>query len=172
MADEREVLCQRILNIDKRLFTLLRAGVQSDFLQSDLTMPQLKVLLLLASDESQHLRMGQLAHALRVTLPTTTGIVDRLVEQCIIYRQEDPRDRRLVVVSLTESGRELVDRLISADRRRLAAVIGRLDLEGLRTVARAFHLMYEAVLAQTQEEAAAQPSRATLDGPHATGPVT
>lgn len=152
--DERQRLTEQVLGIDKRIVTLLRAGVQSDFLQTDLTMPQMKVLWLLASEESSHLRMSQLAQALRVTMPTSTGIVDRLVEHGLVHRTEDPRDRRLVVVSLTGQGRELMERLLSADRRRLAAVIGRLSLEELRIVARALDLMYEALLAEVQQEAA------------------
>ncbi len=79
--DERNAITRQILDMDRRLVTLLRAGMQSDFLQSDLTMPQLKVLLLLTSEESGHLHMSQLSQALRVTMPTATGIVDRLVEQ-------------------------------------------------------------------------------------------
>jgi DNA-binding MarR family transcriptional regulator len=151
-SDERSELWHRVLGVDKLIFSLLRAGVRSEFLQVDLTMPQLKVMLLLISNEGEPLRMGQLAARMGVTLPTMTGIIDRLVEQGAVRRLEDPRDRRHVVVDLTELGRERVGRLITADRRRMEAVIGRLDIEDLRIVARAFDILYEAILQQTLAE--------------------
>jgi len=144
-ADERSAISKQILDMDRRLVTLLRAGLQSDFLQSDLTMPQLKVLLLLASEEGGHLHMSRLAQCLRVTMPTATGIVDRLVEQGLLHRQHSPRDRRLVEVGLTESGRDLIERLRAADRKRLESVLSRLSLDDLKTVARGLDLLLEAV---------------------------
>ena len=45
-----------------------------------------------------------------------TAIVDRLLERGLVERRRDPKDRRSVVVSLTEIGREVLNR-VRADRR-------------------------------------------------------
>ena len=75
----------------------------------DVTMPQMKVLLLLR--ENGPLRVGILARHLNVSTPTITGIVDRLVRQELVSRQDDPTDRRVVLNVLTSRGVEMMERL-------------------------------------------------------------
>ena len=74
-----------------------------------LTMPQFKLLLLIATGKG--FRVGDLAHKLGVTPPTVTTILDRLVEQGLVRREDDPTDRRLVIARLTSKGRDLLLRL-------------------------------------------------------------
>lgn len=59
--------------------------------------------------------------------PSTTAMVDRLLERGLVERQRDPRDRRSVVVSLTEAGEQLV-RQVKADRHHtVKRVLGQLS---------------------------------------------
>src|SRR5439155_25445980 len=73
-----------------------------------------------------------------------TGIVDRLVDQGLVIREEDPHDRRVVVGRLTPAGVELGDRLAVAARDRMSRVLGQLSLDELRQVAAAMELMRRA----------------------------
>jgi DNA-binding MarR family transcriptional regulator len=75
----------------------------------DLTMPQFKLLVLIAS--CQGLRVGDLAQRLGVTPPTVTTILDRLVEHGLVRREDDPLDRRLVIARLTAQGLRLLQKL-------------------------------------------------------------
>lgn len=68
----------------------------------ELTVTQLLILLMLR--ETPGVPAGALAESLRVTPPTVTGLVDRLVRCGAVRRDEDPRDRRLVRNVLTERG--------------------------------------------------------------------
>jgi DNA-binding MarR family transcriptional regulator len=70
----------------------------------ELTVTQLRVLFLLR--EAPGMPAGALAENLRVTPPTVTGLVDRLVRMGVVKREEDPKDRRLVRNVLTEQGEE------------------------------------------------------------------
>ena len=70
-----------------------------------LTMPQVRVLFELV--EANERSAGELAEALSVAPPTITGLTDRLVKQDLVQRREDPRDRRVVLLALTDSGRAL-----------------------------------------------------------------
>jgi DNA-binding MarR family transcriptional regulator len=80
----------------------------------DLTMPQLKALLLAHSPAgASH---GEIARGLGVGLSTVTGIVDRLAEQGLVSRGEDPNDRRATRVVPTDAARALVERLYSYQR--------------------------------------------------------
>ena len=51
--------------------------------------------------------MGELSHTLSVPFSTTTRMVDWFVANGYAQRLSDPKDRRVVRVALTESGREL-----------------------------------------------------------------
>ncbi len=52
-------------------------------------------------------RMSDLAEQVLITRPTTTRVVDRLVERGWIVRHRDGSDRRVVRVELTDEGRQV-----------------------------------------------------------------
>ena len=127
---DRAPLVARALDLQIQIYRLLRElGPDNPWLTLELTMPQLKVLLVLSAQGAS--RVGTLARALRVTLPTVTGVLDRLVEQGLVRRDDDPSDRRLVISRLTPAGQEVVDRLQQAGRARLERVYRALEPEHL-----------------------------------------
>jgi DNA-binding MarR family transcriptional regulator len=132
--DERDLLVRRVLDLQAELYRYLRPA--REWLELDLTMPQMKVLLLLYSDCAA--TMGQLASRLGVTLSTMTGIVDRLVERELVARHESPHDRRQVVCQLTAAGQEL------AGRSQLAMLLRTLRPAELATVATSLELLVAA----------------------------
>src|SRR5918994_1845991 len=71
--------------------------------------------------------MSRLADELDVALPNATGIVARMVERGIVQRLPDDRDRRVVRVSLTDAGRDLIDEMEAGRRERMTRLIGLLD---------------------------------------------
>jgi DNA-binding MarR family transcriptional regulator len=73
-----------------------------------------------------------------VSLSTVTGIVDRLSEQGLVTRREDPDDRRITRVLPTPSGRELVRRLLRYRDERLTSLLATLSQDEISTVEAAF----------------------------------
>jgi DNA-binding MarR family transcriptional regulator len=69
---------------------------------------------------------GALARSSMVTSGAVTNRLDRLVAKGYVTRDLDPTDRRTVVVALTPTGRELIDRAVVAhvdnERRILAGL--------------------------------------------------
>jgi DNA-binding MarR family transcriptional regulator len=69
---------------------------------------------------------GRLLRETLVTSGTMTNRVDRLVARSLVERLPDPRDRRGVLVRLTDTGRDTVDgalaRLLEQERRLLSAL--------------------------------------------------
>jgi DNA-binding MarR family transcriptional regulator len=127
---DRSDLILRGVELQMQCYRMLRnLGPDDPWLAVELTMPQLKVLFRLNAQGPS--KVGALARALRVTLPTMTGILDRLVEQGLIRRDEDPGDRRVVISRLTDSGEELVDRLQAASRTRLIRIYEALPQDAL-----------------------------------------
>jgi DNA-binding MarR family transcriptional regulator len=112
----KEELIESILQLTDRTFRQLLPMVPKEWLRLDLTMPQLKVVLLLFISGPS--RMSEIASALGVSLATATGVVDRLVERDILTREGDPGDRRVVLCRLSEKGEEMMSGLwqLSQDR--------------------------------------------------------
>lgn len=96
----------------------------------DLTLAQLRVLMLLRNRPGA--TAGALAAELRVTPPTVTGLVDRLVRQRLVRREEDPLDRRLVRNELTDIGLTVVSEFERAGRAYLTNIFERLTPEQLQ----------------------------------------
>jgi DNA-binding MarR family transcriptional regulator len=105
-------------------------------------MPQLKTLIFVTKNEGA--TSGQIASNLGVGLSTITGIVDRLAEQQLVTRREDPRDRRVTRVLPTSAGVELVDELIEYRNEVVTAILSQLDPDQLGTVETAFQYLLDA----------------------------
>ncbi|WP_249715041.1 MarR family winged helix-turn-helix transcriptional regulator [Rhizomonospora bruguierae] len=146
---DRERLIAQILDAQRHMQRLFVADRSDPLFDSHLTLPQLKILLLLASRGGTS---GQeFARTLHVSLATVTGIVDRLVAQNLVARHEDPRDRRVRIIELTPVGRTTVDRIITAGVERQQRVLSRLSTADLETVHRAVTVLIETAAAETGE---------------------
>jgi DNA-binding MarR family transcriptional regulator len=149
-VSDQDALISRIMDTQRRLREQLAGSLSHPLLDLNLTMSQLKVLILLS-----HLggASGQeLARRTGVGLPTLTGIVDRLVGQHLVTRREDPRDRRVRRLELTPAGAALVDRVLTAGAEHHQQVLQRLDEDALQIVAQAFELILSATSKALIEE--------------------
>ncbi|GCE15127.1 MarR family winged helix-turn-helix transcriptional regulator [Tengunoibacter tsumagoiensis] len=70
----------------------------------EITWPQLVSMLVLEAQEG-NCTMQELAALTYQSGATVTGIVDRLLNTGMVTRKHDEKDRRVVVVSLTDAGR-------------------------------------------------------------------
>jgi DNA-binding MarR family transcriptional regulator len=114
------------------------------------TMQQLRVMMILYTDGPT--RVSVLARMLNVSTPTVTGILDRLVRQDFTYRLDDPRDRRVVLNALTDSGRDVIAHLQPFDSTRLTRAIESLSPDEQRNVRSALHTLVNAVESTTTPE--------------------
>lgn len=121
---------------------MARSGSNPLF-DSGLTMQQFRVLMLLATDGP--MPHGDLAQALGVGLATVTGLVDRLVARGLTRRTEDPDDRRVRLVGLSDDGAALVERVGSAGQELRARMLSAIDLESLRGLERGLAALREVV---------------------------
>ena len=102
-------------------------------------MAQYRVLVELASRGPQ--RLVDLATALGVDRSTAGRMTDRLVRKRLVYRRRLHEDRRVVRVSLTAPGMELIDEVGRRRRAELASILGRMpnaDRRSVLTALRAF----------------------------------
>lgn len=139
--DEREDLIRRITETQRDLGRAF-AQEQSPLFSSNLTMRQLKVIMMLSFTGSAS---GQdIAQNLGVGLGTVTGIVDRLVGHGLVSRHEDPNDRRVRRIELTAEGRALVEEITDAGLRKYRQIMDLLDTDTLRCLAEVTEKMRQA----------------------------
>ena len=79
--------------------------------------------------------MGELAATLGVVPRSATGLVDALEHAGLVERTVDPANRRAVLVTLTQRGRDMQDRMADARRRAGDGMFGALDTPERRTLA-------------------------------------
>jgi DNA-binding MarR family transcriptional regulator len=141
---ERETaLRQLIAQLSQNISQAICPTIPQEWAQIDLTMPQLKAILVLDTEGPLH--MSRLATALSVTMPTATGIVDRLSEKKLVIRAVSPSDRRIVICALSGEGQDLAGRFWEMGRWQMQNLIITLSPEELEVVAEALQILCRAV---------------------------
>jgi DNA-binding MarR family transcriptional regulator len=79
--------------------------------------------------------MSRLAELLDISLSNATGLVDRMEERGLIERVRVPDDRRIVLVRVSDAGRDLLTEVDVLGDEMIRRVLGRLDGEQLARVA-------------------------------------
>ncbi|MBG0782503.1 MAG: MarR family transcriptional regulator [Bacteroidales bacterium] len=104
MSDFTDVL----INLRKivRSINLESKRIQKEF---GISIPQLLCLHYLASNPGYQSTISGIAAYLNLNLSTVTGIVSRLEKKHLVARLPKSGDKRITVVSLTSSGKKLLD---------------------------------------------------------------
>jgi DNA-binding MarR family transcriptional regulator len=99
------------------------------------TLPQLRVLVMIASHGPQNL--GSVAAALGVHPSNATRLCERLVVAGLVDRADDPQDRRFLRLVLTGAGHDLVERVMQHRREAIEQVMAQMSPSRRRSVASA-----------------------------------
>ena len=120
-----------------------RAGWDAGpWLELEMSMPQLKALVLISGEEE--IRMRELSRRLGRSFSNATVLVDRLVDRGLVERLDEPQDRRVVLVRVTEDGRRLIEQLAGSWRMLSAPLLESLVPEDLATVHEALRVLLRA----------------------------
>jgi MarR family transcriptional regulator, organic hydroperoxide resistance regulator len=120
------------------------------WLEVSLTIAQIKSMFFIANESSVNFRT--LAKALKVTPSNVTGIIDRLVEQQLVSRKENPEDRRMSMLQLTAKGTKLISGLREMRDTQMLKVLKNLSEDELNTIMKGYTSMAKAVNDYTEKE--------------------
>lgn len=137
---ERSALVRRLEEVQASFERRAVSTISEPLLSTPLTMQQLKVLTLIAAERGRAAG-HDLAETLNVSVATMSGLVDRLVEHGMVQRSDDPADRRIRRLSVTDAGsatlrgllssnsipNQVLDRLAEDDLRALVQGLAALD---------------------------------------------
>ncbi len=106
---------------------------------TNISIPQFRTLRFVQTHP--HSSLTDLAEYLGLTLPSASKLVDGLVKQALISRQESSSDRRRLTLALTLSGESLVNQSRASAQSSLAQTLDALSDEKLESVVRAMQLL-------------------------------
>jgi len=148
MANRAE-LTEKIIRLQQMSHAMGQAAPEA-WMGLNLTIGQLKSLFFIDSEGRTNFR--KLAAALGVTPPDVTRIIDRLVEQRLVSRRENPEDRRMQLLQPTKMGKALLSKLRENRTTHLYHILTHLNPEELTTVAKGLDALVKAAELQREEK--------------------
>ncbi len=108
-----------------------------------LTFVQMKALVTVGADSDEETSVKYVAKSLGVSLPSASRAVDGLVKKELATRIEDPEDRRVRLISLTDGGQRLVDEIVASRVEGLERFVAELSPAERRKLDGALELLLE-----------------------------
>ncbi|MBN1191408.1 MAG: MarR family transcriptional regulator [Dehalococcoidales bacterium] len=150
MTDGREELIKEIIKTEKEVRRYLSSKGPDAWLALNLTIAQLKSLLFIRFEGSTNFKM--LAEALKVSPPNVTGIVDRLVVQELVSREDNPQNRRMQILKATEKGKELIKDLMDREETLFHATLTKMETKDLEDLHNGMSALLSASQQNIEEE--------------------
>jgi DNA-binding MarR family transcriptional regulator len=107
--------------------------------KKNLSMPQIGALFVMEKGGASGI--SNLSDHLGVTSAAGSQMLDRLVQQELILRMEDPNDRRVKKIELTEKGRQLLEESVQVRKRWLSDLAGTLSGGEKEQIASAMNIL-------------------------------
>ena len=166
--DQNTHLAEELAEIATELQRSFLVELSTEVNRGNISIPQYTLLGFL--NQTSGLNMSQLAELMRHTTPATTGLVERLVEAGLIERFSHPKDRRQVLVRITDKGRELVEGLKRGIVRNLQELFKDLSQEDIEAWLRIYRTIIRPVMFARFSTFTISPSRVIPS--MSTGPAT
>ena len=129
-------MVDEIIELQHQMLRAMGKNEPMAWMELHLTIAQLKCLHFIYFGGTTNL-IG-LAKALHVTPPNVTGIVNRLVMQELVRREENPEDRRTYILSVTDKGAALVEGLRESGTKRIVGILNQLSTKELTALQTGF----------------------------------
>ncbi len=125
-------------------FIIKRRGrdILSNF---DITTPQFLALQILK--DRPGVTMGELCDLLFLACSTGTDLIDRMEKNGYLERNRDTKDRRVVRLSITEKGKDVIGQVLKARRRYVDSILTQLTEEETDGLAQALEKLHKLMFA-------------------------
>jgi DNA-binding MarR family transcriptional regulator len=145
MTDKDRVIAE-ITDDLRRIFQAVHSYTRRAKKASGLTGPQLWAIKMIA--DSGSIRVSDLSRKMYLHPATVIGILDRLAGLDLIKRTRSRKDRRVVHVSLTKAGKEVVGRSPEVAQGMIVAGLEALSAQGLGKISDGMKEMVKILQAQ------------------------
>lgn len=133
---------ENILNASRAMVNILAESLIREG-GEQITVPQFRILDMVANFTNQP---GEIARMLSVSPSAITFLLERLEEKGLLIRSVNPKDRRCIVLFLTDKGKELVNRVNRSRKSKIAEILHRMDDRARSQLMISLHYFYRAYL--------------------------
>ena len=138
MTKQLDACAHELMDTAPQIMQLIRVEMRHGR-GSDISIPQFRSLAFVQRHPDSSL--SSLAEHLGLTLPSVSKLVDGLVKQKLITRQESMADRRRLTLMLTQIGASIVDSARAGAQASLAKRLEKLSEVELETVCQAMQIL-------------------------------
>jgi MarR family 2-MHQ and catechol resistance regulon transcriptional repressor len=87
-----------------------------------LSISAFNVLMILSRSDEKGMKQNELSHLMLVSRANITGLIDSLVRQNLVSREQDDRDRRVCIARITPQGAQLLESLLPSHYAEIARI--------------------------------------------------
>ena len=138
MLDSPDECAHEILDVVPLVMRSMRAELRSHR-SADLSVPEYRSLALI--NRRPGASLSNVAKHLGLTLPSTSKLVDGLVDRQLVTRQLSTSDRRRITLNLTESGKSVLEASYQITRVHFSEVFTRLPEADRALIIRAMQVL-------------------------------
>lgn len=132
----------------KKINDMIEKGINHRLQELDLTFSQHHVLVYLERQENKTARLKELEKHFNVAQPTMAGIVVRLESKGLVRSSLLPEDRRVKVVTLTDSGSQLLHESFLSMRNGEKLLVSKLKDNEKEELGRLLDILYSTIQEQ------------------------
>lgn len=115
----------RVMELFPRIVKASARYETHDLASGKITLPQFWALYHLSLTDK--CKMKKLAEHLGISPAAATGLIDRLIVQGLVVRAADSKDRRIVWIRVSSSGRETINRIRKQRVQAIVEIFGKLS---------------------------------------------
>ncbi len=117
---ENEMILE-IVKLIKEIMHHIKLSLDEEFKKMDVTESQAMVLRVLIHDGE--MKVSDISKRLDLSNSTVSGIIDRLVDKGIVIRKRSQKDRRVVMISMSDDFREPLRKHFEAISKKLSTAV-------------------------------------------------
>lgn len=127
MPDATDESVTKIERLLRHVAFIIKKRGRDILIDFGITSPQFNALLTLR--EHPKMTMGELCEKLFLACSTATDLIDRMEKNGLLERNRDTEDRRVIRLSTSEKGQQVINEVIVARRRYVASMLEKLTHE-------------------------------------------
>ena len=158
MKSENQAVINELVGSLRKLVRAVYLDSQKMSRRFGLTGPQSAVLRLLVNNGS--MSSAEVSRRLYVTPSNVTGIIDRLQKKGYVARNRKEGDRRVALITLTESGRQLSQTIPDPIEKKLIAALADLEPQHVQILGMAMQQVIDLI---DTEDVEATPMELSMD---------
>jgi len=142
-AEESVTKVERLL---RHMAFIIKKRGRDILVDFGITSPQFNALLTLKDHPS--ITMGELCEKLFLACSTATDLIDRMEKNGFLERNRDAQDRRVIRLSISEKGKQVISEVIVARRRYVASILEKLTEEETEQLGNSLDKLHSLMVSQ------------------------